>query len=363
MKKILVAYIMDGKAGGIDRYLLNVFEQSKGEFKIDFLTNKVRIDLKKYLEENGSNLFEVPNLNHPISQFKKIKDIIKSNNYDMVYFNISTAIMFPGVLAAKTAQVKKIIIHSHSAGFDCVNKYKRKTFEFAHKICSKFLYKFGTDFYACSKPAGEWMFPKKIVNSNQFKVINNAIDTEKFAFNPKKRISVRQKLGLENFFVIGHMGNFLYVKNHKFLIELFKQYLDFNNMAKLILVGDGPLELEIKQMAIDYKIQDKVIFAGRQSNNQDYFQAMDIFLLPSHFEGFGIVALEAQCSGLPCIISDSVPNQVAVTEKCKFISIDDKEKWVKAIIDFENYKREDGSKLLLEAGFELKNQNIKTILS
>lgn len=362
MKKVLIAYIMDGKAGGIDRYILNVFEQAKEEMQIDFLTTNIDNDLKKYLKNNGSSLFEVPNMKHPISQYKKIKNIIKSNNYDVVYFNISTAIVFSGVFAAKNAQVKKIIIHSHAAGYDCANKYKRKVFELSHKVCSKFLYKYGTNFYACSKLAGEWMFPKKIIESSEFKIVNNAIDTEKFAFDYEKRTKMRSKLGIENNFVIGHIGNFLYVKNHKFLIELFKQYLDYNSLAKLLLVGDGPLEPEIVQMAVDYEVEDKVIFAGRQNESQDYLQAMDIFLLPSHFEGFGIAAVEAQCSGLPCVMSNNVPNQVAITDKCKFLSLDDNKPWIKAIIDFEVYKRKDNSALISDLGFALKNQDIKTIL-
>ena len=224
MKKVLFGYIMNGKAGGIDKYMLNFFEHfSPGEVHFDFLTTQIDNELKEKLESKGAGLFEIPTLKNPRAQYKAICDIIKKNGYDTAYFNISTAICYPGPKAAHDCGVKKVIIHSHSAWYDCSNPKKRALMIKLNNLCRNFLYKYGTDFYACSALAGKWIFPEKIVGSDKFKLVKNGIDLASFTYSPEKREAMREKLQLQDKFVIGSVGNFLYPKNHDFMVRVFSE--------------------------------------------------------------------------------------------------------------------------------------------
>ena len=151
-RKILVGFIMDGKAGGIDRYLLNFLENVwDDEMQIDFLSNEVNEELKEYLKRYHSRIFPIANLRHPVSQFRQVKQLIKAEDYDMVYLNISTAIDCIAAIAASRCRIPRILIHSHSSGNDCENIGKRKVLDGIHYFCRSFLYRFGTEYYGCSK--------------------------------------------------------------------------------------------------------------------------------------------------------------------------------------------------------------------
>ncbi|MEG0546058.1 MAG: glycosyltransferase [Oscillospiraceae bacterium] len=362
MKRILMGIIMDGKAGGIDKYMLNFFEKvHSDEIIIDFITNKIDKDLKKFLNDNNSELYEVPSLSNPVAQYISISKLIKKNNYDTVYFNISTAISFIGPLAAKICKVKKVIIHSHTSGIDSANRKKRMIMTFINNVCKTILYKFGTNYYACSHIAGEWIFPKKISSCEKLVIINNAIDVSKFAFDNSTRLKIRNELSIETKFVIGHIGNFLYQKNHEFLIDCFYNLLKINNNAILLLIGDGPLFNPIKEKVSNLGINDKVIFVGRVQNACDYLQAMDVFAFPSNFEGLGIVAVEAQAAGLKCILSDKVPKEAELTDNCVFLAINHENsanEWADCLNMYQSYVRSDESDNISKKGYCLENQKL-----
>lgn len=352
---------MNGKAGGIDKYMLNFFEHvSSKSVHFDFLTTKVDKELKKGLEEKGADLFEIPSLKNPIVQYKAICEIIKKNGYDTAYFNISTALCFPGIKAAHDCGVNKIIIHSHNTSYDCSNSKKRFIMIKLNNICRKFIYKYGTDFYACSKHAGEWMFPDKVVNSDKFRVIKNAINLNDYSFSLKKRNEMRLNLGLENRFVVGSVGNFLYQKNHDFMIRVFKEICNTDNDAHLLLVGDGPLFEAVKSQAKELGIYNRITFTGRKTNSADYMMAMDVYIMPSNFEGFGIAAIEAETTGLMCFLSNHIPTDVVITDNCKLLSIDnpsDEVMWAERIEKIKGYERFDRLDEIRNAGYDLSNQN------
>lgn len=197
MKKVLVGFFMDGKSGGIDQYLLYFLRSVSSDcIQIDFLTNKIDPELQSILSGYGSRIFEIANLKHPVRQYHQVRRLIKEEQYEVVYLNISTAIDCVAAIAAKKEKVEKRLLHSHSSGNDCVNPIKRYCFNLLHYLCRCFLFQTGTHFYGCSKKAGLWMFPKKIVNSKRFEVIYNAIDQEKFRYDQGIREEVRKDLGL-----------------------------------------------------------------------------------------------------------------------------------------------------------------------
>ena len=357
--KVLAGFIMDGKAGGIDKYLLNFLKQVHSEFvRVDFLTNHIDNKLKEQLEQYGSHLYEVANLKSPKQQYRQIYDIIQNNKYDVTYFNLSTAISRIGPQAAFDCNVPIRAIHSHSTGNDCLNPIKRKLLDFLHYKYRKELYKTANRFYACSQDAGLWMFPENIVTSDKFKVIHNAIDTEKFAYDIQSRQQMRKQLNIEkDNFVIGHVGNFCYPKNYPFILDVFEAVSKRNSNARFLSVGAGPDFDYIQNLVKEKNLQDKVTFLGKRTEVYNVMQAMDVFLFPSRFEGLGIALIEAQATGLPCVVSTGVPKEAAVTNAIVFLSLDDAiEKWADVVCNFEHYERSDQTDEIIAAGYDLAGE-------
>lgn len=322
MKKILVGFIMDGKAGGIDKYLLNFLKKvSSEDVKIDFLTNEINSELKEELHKFNSDLYAIANLKHPIAQYRQVCRIIREGRYEAIYLNISTAIDCIAAIAAKHTGVKRRMIHSHSSGNDCESTLKRNIFNMVHKFCRLFLYRYGTEFYGCSIKAGEWLFPKKIVNSEKFSVIHNAVDRGKYEYSVEKREKIRSELGITDQFVLGHVGNFCYQKNHYFLLDVFEEVHKKNPDSILLLAGDGVRFEQVKKMISEKHLEDAVKLLGRRSDADYLYQGMDAFLLPSNFEGLPIAGIEAQSAGLPCFMSDEITKESRITEKCYFIPL------------------------------------------
>ena len=342
-KKILVGFIMDGTAGGVDKYLLHFLEAVWGnEIQIDFLTNDISDNLKSELGKYNSKLFQIARLWQPLKQYRQVKRIIKEGCYEMVYFNISTSMDCVAALAAKRCNVPRRLLHSHSGGNDCESAFKRKVFNILQIICRLFLYKTATEFYACSRKAGYWMYPRKIVDSDRFHVIYNAVNQERFRYLPEVREEVRSDLGIDDRFVVGHAGNFCYQKNHEFLIDVFDALQKKEPGAVLISAGKGPKFDMIKGMVKERGLKDKVLFMGFRKDVDKLFQGMDVFLLPSNFEGLPTVGIEAQCEQLPCVFSDSITDEVRISNSCRFLSLQQPaEVWADEILKFKGYKRED----------------------
>ncbi len=360
--KVLTGFIMDGKSGGIDKYLLNVLEQVsiQGSITLDFLTNEVDPDLQKELAAYGSKIYAIPNLKHPKAQYDRVRKIIAHGNYDAMYFNISTAIDLIAAKAAKDAGVKRRMIHSHSSGNDCESNLKRLVFDSIHGICKHFLYRYGNEFYGCSVKAGEWLFPKKIVESKNFQVIHNAVDRKRFAYDPERREMIRQELGCDasgiKDYVYGHVGNFCYQKNHYFLLEIFAAIHKIQPEAKLWLVGDGVRFEEVKTRVKDMGLESCVEILGRRSDADALYQGMDAFLLPSNFEGLPIAGIEAQSAGLPCFMSDAITGESKITKDCYFLPLKEKpEYWAERIV--KHKKKREAARFLENADvYDLERQ-------
>ncbi len=366
MKKILVGYLIDGKHSGIDKYLLNFLKvTSEKNVQIDFLTNEIDKDLENQLQLFGAKLYEIPTLKHPLQQIKKIKQLANNNSYDIAYFNISECINITGIIGAYLSGIKNIIIHSHNAGIggqSVENPIKRNIRYCLHQIGKCFLYRFGTSYVACSKKAGEWLFPKKIVESNNFQVINNAIQVDKFEYCQKTRTYMREELQIENKFVIGHVGNFCYQKNQHFLIDIFADVIKKEKNAHLLLVGIGPDEQEIKEKVNELGLDVNVSFLGLRNDVNKVMQAMDIFVLPSRFEGLPIVGIEATISGLPCIFSDTISEEVKISENSHFCSLKDAPSiWADKILQYKNFQREKFSIVNSSYCFDLEKQKAQLL--
>ncbi|MEK2470423.1 glycosyltransferase [Tetragenococcus halophilus] len=199
------------------------------------------------------------------------------------------------------------------------------------------------------------MFGKKLVYKNKVTIINNGIDIERFSYNEGTRHSLRKELGLEGKFVLGHVGRFSDEKNHKFLIETFFRITQIYPRSILLLIGEGSLKPNIENKITELKLTENVIFLGLRDDVNQVMQAMDSFVLPSLFEGLGIVAIEAQAAGLPCYVSKGVPKEVDITDLITYISLNKSpEHWAQEIVK----KKDSSSRSLYSKTIKSKNYDI-----
>lgn len=210
--------------------------------------------------------------------------------------------------------------------------------------------------FACSKNAGEWLYGKKACKSEKFFLLNNAIEVEKFLFNEDTRIQKRKELTIEDKFVVGHIGRFNTVKNHSFLIDIFREVHKENNNSVLLLVGDGELRSKMEQKVMDLGLSDNVLFTGLRTDVSELLQAMDVFVFPSLYEGLPVTLIEAQASGVNCIISDTISKEVKISNKIQFCSLKNPpEYWAKMILNNIDRSTENIYEEVSNAGYNVKN--------
>jgi glycosyltransferase involved in cell wall biosynthesis len=200
---------------------------------------------------------------------------------------------------------------------------------------------FGNLFFACTREAGVWLFGKVVMKKNNFYTIKNAIDLNKFVYNPDMRLSLREKLNITKNFTISMVGRLTQVKNHAFALEVFAQLCKKEPAAVFYMIGDGELKNSIQNKAMLLGIIDKVVFTGAVENIYDYFQALDVLLLPSFHEGFPVAAVEAQAAGLPVFLSDTLASEIACTPLAQFLSLEDgAEAWAAEILKVKDFPRQ-----------------------
>ncbi len=339
--KILVGYVEDLKHSGIDKYLLNVVKIAKeNDVVLDFLTSQYSQEAAEYLSGFGCNVYTVCNLKKPQDHYKDVCEILRKGNYDKAYFNISEPLNMMGPKAAHDCGVYTII-HSHSSGMDIANKYKRLVRGFINDLCRPMLSRFGDEFFACSTKAGYWMYTKKIVESDKFSIIYNSVDATKFKPDAALGEAKRTELNIpEDSFVIGHVGNYCYAKNNFFLVDIMAEVIKEKSNALMLCIGDGADREAVEAYAKERGVYDNMRFLGIRSDVSALMNALDVFVLPSRFEGMPIVAIEAQLCGIPCVVSSNIDRLVLLSNTCESISIDDASDWAKVIVNLGSKKDE-----------------------
>lgn len=337
------------EAGGTQALLMNIYRNmDRNKVQFDFLveySNKEFYD-DEIISLGGKIYYTNVRRDFNILKFqKKLKEILETGEYNIVHVH-TYSIGYFCLSVAKKCGVKVRIAHSH-------NNETVKDFKYIPKLILQKLYTIhATDLFACSEEAGKYLFKNK-----KFNVLKNAIDSEKFIYNETNRLKIRKELGIEDAFVVGHVGRLHAQKNHKFLLKIFKKIKEQQKNAKLLLIGNGPLEKEIKEEIYNLNLENDVIFLGNRKDMELIYMAMDVFVFPSLFEGLGIVAIEAQAAGLPVVCSDTLPTEVEITPNIKKLSLDDTiEKWVETSIELG--KRQINKKtreFIIDSGFDLKN--------
>lgn len=351
-QRIKVLVIVNAVFGydGISNVATNYYRyQDKTKVQMDLLTiNPIPDVLKTEIERDGNHSYVISGRNrNPLKYVFSLANIIKRNVYDIVYVHGNSATMAVELLAAAIGGCKVRVAHSHNTQCD-----HQKLNRLLMPVFSK-LY---TDCCACSVEAGRFLFGDK-----ECYVVNNGLYLPKYRFNQNVRDSIRKKYNLENKIVIGHIGRFAYQKNQEFLVKVLKAAIEKGNNMALLLVGGGEMVDEIKQRVKEASLEDRTVFYGTTDSVNEVVQAMDCFVFPSRFEGLGIVALEAQASGLACVASEQVPRKMKVVDQTSFVSLDDPmDTWVNTIIESvippsERVKSIDEVKTLFEdAGYDIE---------
>ena len=205
---------------------------------------------------------------------------------------------------------------------------------------------------ACSTEAGEWLYGKRACRSDRFVFLPNGVDTRRFAPDPAARARIRRELGVGDAWVIGNVGRFYEQKNHRFLLEIFRQVQRRDPEAILLLVGVGPLQREIAQYAVELGVADKVLMTGNRDDIPAILQAMDVFAMPSLFEGLPVTLIEAQAAGLPCVITDNITRDLDATPLLRRLPLGDADAWAQALL--ERRERLDGREAVARAGFDIR---------
>lgn len=349
-KPIRVLHIVQKmEAGGTQAFLMNLYRNiDRNKIQFDFL---VEYEEKEFYDDEiislGGKIYYTnfrKTLN--VIKFKKtMSDILKDHpEYKIVHIH-ATAIGKICTDVARKCGVKTIIAHTH-------NNSAVKDWKYYPKILLRKLYTNGpTDFFACSEDAGRYTFKNK-----KFTVIYNAIDIDKFLFKQEVRENFRKELNIEDKFVIGNIGRLHEQKNQSFLIDIFYEIQKKKDNAILLIVGKGPLENELKEKVSNLGINNKVYFLGNRKDIERIYQGMDIFVLPSLFEGLGIVAVEAQVSGLPVIASTGVAKEANITNNIQNIDLNDSiDTWVETICKSNVESRNSVENIVRNSKFDVKN--------
>lgn len=310
-----VAQMMtDMNFGGVEMVIMNYYRNiDRSKVQFDFLAlEDSLIPQKAEIERLGGRIYVVPRYTHLVRYEREVQRILRENRYHIVHSNMNTLSVF-ALYAAKKVGVPVRILHNHSTAGK--GESKKNILKYLLRPFAKV---YATDLCACSQHAGKWIFGK----NTDYRVINNAIDLERYHFRSEIREQFRKELGIENDFVLGHVGRFCFQKNHEFLIEVFEKVVKSRPDSKLLLIGEGKDEERVRALVSQKELSDNVLFLGKQTDVSPYYQAMDCFVLPSRYEGLGMVAIEAQACGLPTICSTEVPEEAAITNLVKFLGLD-----------------------------------------
>ncbi len=330
------------RGGGLSNYIINYYDRiDRNRIQFDFVFFKeTENNFKEEISLLGGNYFK---WNEPDLRLRYKKEARRffeehKGEYTAIHCHVLFAVAAYADIAREYGV--KVIAHSHSVGYGQNGLLRKIRNYYFVKTC-----KYKSDYkLACSVDAAVFMYGKKEYKAGKVVFLNNSVDCEKFYFNQKSRDEIRTELGLKDRFTIGHVGGFTSPKNHKRLIELFSQFLDYNPNSVLLLVGgeglvSGSTMDEIKRMVNTLGIEDKVIFTGIRSDVNKLMMGMDLFIFPSKFEGFGLVLVEAQASGLKCIASDKVPKDSKCTDRIVFLPLDDDNKWIDEMKSAEDKDR------------------------
>ena len=346
-KKVLIVNTVEHSYNGITSVIRNYYLNMNREgLQIDFLVKcEPPEELRDEIERCGGRVFIIPRSN-PLRYMRELRHLAKEEKYQVAHIHGNSATMSFELLPLKAAGVLKRIVSSHNT--TC-----------GHMLLHKFLYPYFTHAYtdalACGEQAGIWLFGRR-----PFTVLKNGVLLDSYEYKEEIRSNMRKTLNIkQDDIVLGHVGLFNEQKNQKYFVEIMKSLADSNETYRLLFVGVGEKMEEVQSLVTDCKLTDKVIFAGQTDRVSDYLQAMDVFVMPSLYEGLPVAAVEAQAAGLPCVLSESISRETAMGDDIEFVPLDvGAELWGRVIRKLEFGGRVERGKrnreALTQKGYSIK---------
>lgn len=341
-------------SGGIESLLMSLYRcLDKQILQFDFMVD-TRDALPEFEEirNAGGRVFQMGRyLDSPLRYQRMINGILVKHGHEYLALHCHTVIRaLPVLWLARKHKIARRILHSHT------DSLKGSRQALVAPVITAVTAPLATDYWACSESAGRFFF-----RNRSFKVFSNTIRSQQFVFNQEDRTRVRDYLGIgQTNLVIGHTGRFTYQKNHDWLIRVFAELYRERPDARLVLVGAGPLEAQSRALAASLDVTESISFVGLQAEVAPFLSAMDIFLLPSHCEGFCISLLEAQSNGLPCLASSVIPNEVQVTPSIMLCKLDEPLAiWCGSLLKLHHQGRADSvtnARLICQAGYDTETQ-------
>lgn len=330
MIKILHIVNFSNNIGGIEQVVMNLYRNiNTREVQFYFLSQNDDIPFREEIERMGGKVYKYPSeLKHPIKCFKYLKKMKSSIKFNYIHIHKNSLANSLIILYFSILGYSNIILHSHNT--NPTGKFK-KIKSILHYINRPIINRIVDFNMTCSNAAAKWMFTKH--NVSKVIYINNGINTKLFSFNECYRNEIRNKYKItNNTYLLGHVGRFDEEKNHKFLLQILKMCIENNLNCVLMLIGNGKLKTEIKNLATALDIDQNIVFVNTTSQVYKFYNAFDCFLLPSYHEGFPLVGVEAQINSLPCIFSNKVTEEIKISSCSFFLSIDHSaNEWFKLI--------------------------------
>lgn len=365
MYKVLEVNVDDKFYGGVYVLVRDIIFHLPNDIKADIAALEP-FESKEHEEElrkHGTDVYYIgADCNKIVKQYriyKNIRHLLEEQKYDAVHFHsdVSHKILV-SALAAKKEGVKKLIFHSHANDVEGRHRDLRRLF---HRFCCIYLKSIPATYIATSKEAGQWMFPW--ANADDIIILKNGIDYGRFAYNEGIRKKIRNQLNIESDFLIGSVGRLVYQKNPLYLLDILKSLVQINPHSKLLHIGDGTLKAQFCERIEELGLNKHVIMLDSTDSIEQYYQAMDVVLLPSLFEGFGLVAVEAQASYTPTIVSEYVPRTTKISDLIEYLPIGEQyiDMWVNAINSKRNCKKK--AKLDIDQTYDIveMTEKISTI--
>ena len=321
-------------SGGVEAVVMNYYramDRSKVQFDF-FLDRNSSFPQREEIERLGGRYYLVPPYYLGFSYFFTLKRLFRENGYHIVHGQLNTVNALP-LLAAKCAGVPVRICHNHSTG-----NWAEGPKTLVKHLLRPFARLWATDDFACGIATGRWMFGKKKMDEGRVRIVPNAVETSGLLFQESERQARRAELGIgPDAFLVGHVGRFTFAKNHAYLIDIFEALHKKAPDSILLLVGEGNLRDAVERKVRHKHLEDCIRFLGVQKDIGSFYSAMDVFCLPSNYEGFPVVAVEAQLNGLPCVVSDSVTDEVSMSGNVERLSLKaGPEAWAKALYAMRN---------------------------
>lgn len=341
--------------GGVEAVVMNYYKNiDRNKIQFDFICDSDSTDIPyEQIESLGGRVILIPPYQKVFKYQKELKRVLKEGNYKIVHSHINTLSIF-SLRAAKKAGIPIRIAHSHSTS----NKKEWKK-NLLKNILKPFSKVYANKYMCCSELAGRWLFGNKEYEKGNVYLLNNAIDLNKYKYDEQVRKAKRKELGIKpSTFVVGHIGRFVEQKNHRFLIDIFNEIHKKREDSLLLLAGQGPLMEEMKEKVHSLGLDDYVQFLGQRKDANELYQAFDLFLLPSLYEGLPVVGVEAQASGNLCYLSSDMTKETKVLDSTKFMTLENTaEEWADAILkDIKNYKKHDTKEEVSKYGFNIQKE-------